>query len=341
MARPSPQACDDGVIRIYDLDTQKVVRELKAPVVSTMEEVRETIEGKEISRMVRNETKVGRLWALAYRLDGNTLVSAGGDYADHEHPSVITVWDVPSGKVKARLKGHEQTIFTLAISPDGRRLVSGGFDKSIRIWDLMHNTLIYTVDGHVDPEKGVASPVRSIAWNPDGESFASAGFDGALKIWAKNGQAIETVKLPEKAEGDEIGLNSVVYARDGKNLVVGGGTRAHVLAWKDGKAQLLKSFDFPQQRLLSVAISPDGKSIAAGGGDYENCLILKTWEIDSGNETRTVIEPSEWIESLVYTPDGKTLIAGGGVSHKSGFITLWDLVSKRQAQTPTVNPRND
>ena len=333
-------ACDDGVIRIYDVATQKVVRELKetATFVAVSTDV---IDGRKVEHGIASSLPDQRIWTIAYQPDGKTLASAGGDFDDHEHPADITLWDVPSGKVKTKLKGHAHTIFTLAISPDGKRLVSGGFDKSIKMWDLTTNSLIKAVDGHFEQESGEDHPVRSIAWNPDGNSFASVGFDGRLKITGNDGRPIQAMNFPEKDDDEPVGLNSVVYARDGKTLIVGGGAKAHILTWKDQKAHLLKSLEFPEQRLLTVAISPDGKSIAAGGGDYGNTLILRTWELDSSLETRTLIEPGEWIESLVYSPDGHTLIAGGGVAHKPGFITLWDLSSKPQAQTPTVRRRTD
>jgi serine/threonine protein kinase/WD40 repeat protein len=318
-------ACDDGAVRIYDLASRKVVRELRE-TVTRMDLVHEPAGDQMITRAVPTIRNGPRVWAIAYRPDGKTLVAAGGSFDDHEHPAAISVWDVATGKVKTKLVGHEMTLLALAISPDGRHLVSGGFERTGRIWDLDASKMIKSFDAHVNQENGVAAAVRSIAWNPDGKSFATAGFDGKIKIWGHDGRAIETVDFAT----EDSGLNSVAYARDGKSLAACGGKTVYVLIWKGKGDRARKTFAF-ESRVLTVALSADGKSVAAGGGEYENVIELRTWNVESGRETHALAEPGACIESLVYTSDGKTLIVGGGVAHQPGFVTLWDL-----SETPTA-----
>jgi WD40 repeat protein len=62
------------------------------------------------------------------------------------------------------------------VTPDGRRLISGSADDSLKIWDVERETLLYTLRGHT-------APVRALAVTPDGEWCISASDDGQIKIW--------------------------------------------------------------------------------------------------------------------------------------------------------------
>ena len=81
-----------------------------------------------------------RIYALAYSPDGKTLASGGAD-------SVIRLWDLETGLLKAALEGHTGTIYSLAFSPDGRTLASGAGqmqwnlpkDRTVRLWRLDEN----------------------------------------------------------------------------------------------------------------------------------------------------------------------------------------------------------
>ncbi len=100
----------DGVIKLYDVDTQKEIQELKA-----------------------NEG----IWALAYSPDGSRLASGGYvSSAYTPNGSIIQLWDANTGKEMQAIKAHLQTVTTLAFSPTAPRLASGSIDGKIKIWAL-------------------------------------------------------------------------------------------------------------------------------------------------------------------------------------------------------------
>src|SRR5580700_8264610 len=79
--------------------------------------------------------------------------------------------------------GHSQVVYAVAFSPDGKKLVTGGFDSTIKFWDVGAGEEIRTLNG--------PGPVDSIAFSPNGKFLVSGGEDGAIILWnAETGEEV-------------------------------------------------------------------------------------------------------------------------------------------------------
>ena len=106
-------------------------------------------------------------------------------------------------------KGHLSPVNSVAISPDGKYIVSGSIDKTIKIWDIKTGECLKTLEGH-------SLSVESVAISLDGKYIVSGSRDTTIKIWdIKTGECLNTL------EGHRYDVNSVTISQDGKYIVSG------------------------------------------------------------------------------------------------------------------------
>jgi WD40 repeat protein len=87
----------------------------------------------------------------------------------------IKIWDAETGQAPLTLRGHASTVYSVAFSPDGKRIVSGSLDKTIKIWDS-------ETGEHERTLQGYAGPVYGVAFFPDGKQIVS-GHDSRVYAW--------------------------------------------------------------------------------------------------------------------------------------------------------------
>ena len=105
------------------------------------------------------------------------------------------------------LVGHTGSVSGVAFSPDGKRIVSGSGDQTLKIWDAEKGQEIFTLKGHTDL-------VNRVAFSPDGKRIVSGSWDNTLKIWdAEKGQEMLTL------EGHSENVSSVAISPDGKRII--------------------------------------------------------------------------------------------------------------------------
>jgi len=80
------------------------------------------------------------------------------------------------GEETLTLKGHSGPVTSVSVSPDGKRIVSGSWDNSLKVWDAQTGQETLTLEGH-------SSYVTSVSFSPDGKRIASGDNDRTVKIW--------------------------------------------------------------------------------------------------------------------------------------------------------------
>ncbi|KAK1776790.1 hypothetical protein QBC45DRAFT_204092 [Copromyces sp. CBS 386.78] len=210
------------------------------------------------------------------------------------------------------LEGHSGTVSSVAFSPDGQRLASGSWDKTIKIWDPPSGSCLQTLKGHSDT-------VSSVAFSPDGQRLASGSGDKTIKIWDPASEScLQTL------EGHSHTVSSVAFSPDGQRLASGSWDKT-IKIWDPASGSCLQTLEGHSHGVVSVAFSPDGQRLASGSGDE----TIKIWDPASGSCLQTLEGHSHTVSSVAFSPDGQRLASGSG----DETIKIWDPPSGSCLQT--------
>ena len=204
---------------------------------------------------------IGGVYAVAFSPDGKILVGGGEGkavYGVHGSTGVVRLWSVGTHRpIGAPLTLHSGAIYSVAFSPNGKTLATGGDDGELRLWDgVTRSRISATLRGHT-------GAVYSVAFSPDGKTLASGSTDQTVRFWDVATHRQRGVALV----GSGAGVESVAFSRDGKTLASGSG---------DGTVRL---WDVATRRLIGapltghtdavsrVAFSPDGANLASSSDD--------------------------------------------------------------------------
>jgi Flp pilus assembly protein TadD len=171
----------------------------------------------------------------------------------------VKVWDADTWQELFTLRGHTDTVWSVAFGPNGR-LASGGGDHTVRVWDADTGAEIYVLRGH-------AGSVRSVAFGSDGR-LASAGDDHTVHVWdTATGQPLRVLR------GHTAEVSGLAFSRDARRLA-SGGTDQTVKIWDMATGQELLTLTGHRGAVLGVAFDPDGLRLASAGEER----TVKIWD---------------------------------------------------------------
>ncbi|KZP21263.1 hypothetical protein FIBSPDRAFT_931700 [Athelia psychrophila] len=206
---------------------------------------------------------------------------------------------------------------SVAFSPDGTKIVSGSYDKTVRVWDAV------TGQAALPPLEGHEGEVLSVGFSLDGTKIVSGSRDETVWVWdAVTGQ----LDLPP-LEGHEDQVWSVAFSPDGTKIVSGSGDKT-VRVWDAVTGQAaLPPLEGHEGEVFSVAFSPDGTKIVSGSGDK----TVRVWDAVTGQAALPPLEGHEdpvW--SVAFSPDGTKIVSGSG----DKTVRVWDAVTGQAALPP-------
>jgi WD40 repeat protein/serine/threonine protein kinase len=203
------------------------------------------------------------------------------------------------------LRGHVGPVKSVMFSPDGQRLVTGGGDKTVKVWKVTTGQELFTLKGH-------ESSVNCVAFSPDGQRIVSASSDHTVRFWdATTGREMSRLTADSEA------VSSVAFSGDGQRIVTGGDDQT-AKVWEVATSHLLITLTGHTGTVNCASFSPDGKTILTGSDDR----TARVWQTASGKE-QLVIPHEKEVISAVFSPDGLSVITGGIVSE----ALMWDAIT--------------
>lgn len=264
---------DDGVVRVWDART--------GALLATMGE--------------RFKAPVSR---VVWSPEGTSL-AASAIYPD----TSMRLWDAVAGSPSALLPGHEPAISSIAFSPDGRTIASGGSDREIHLIDVATRQV----------RRKLLAPngtVRCVEFTADGHRLMSTGW-WTLDLWDLDKE--ERTRSLSLREGANVG----VMRPDG-NLVAAGCADGTVQSWDlepDAGMVRLKG----QEGRTTAAMSPDAKMLATGDG----AGVVRFWDMREGVALASLKAHEARVRSLKFSPDGRLLATSGDDDR----VRLWDVAT--------------
>ena len=270
------------------------------------------------------------IFAVAYSPDETRIATGGGVLFPNAPPqpakASIKVWDVSTGqgRVERVLEGHGDAVRSLSFSRDGRCLLSGSLDGTVREWDVASGKEQREPLRH--PE-GVcwASYGREDTWilssTMDRRIFISR--DNSIRIWAR-----ESGKQVAVLRGHTAGVPMFALSPDG-NWVVSGSLDRTVRRWSAQPLVRTASIASHRQRVLALAIDDAGARIVSAGGPMERLdrlegsepdNAIRIWDATTGKRVNEIEGPEKAVCALAFGPGGSSIASAAF----DGSIRVWD-----------------
>jgi WD40 repeat protein/predicted Ser/Thr protein kinase len=223
------------------------------------------------------------------------------------------------GEVR-RFVGHSfNEVYCAKFTPDGRRMVSASWDRTVRVWDVQTGKQLHCFLGH-------RNIITGLDVSRDGTRAVSASHDGTARVW----DLVRYRPLGLIGPLKEFCPQAVAFAPDGCHALLSG--------W-DAIVRLLDLTDLKVVRqfnghkttpthsipIHSVSFSPDGKRAISASEDH----TVRVWDVATGEPLLCLTEPAGRVNAVAYAPDGRHFLSGS----LDGKVRLWEAATGQEVRS--------
>lgn len=264
-------------------------------------------------------------WQLA---DGAVLRSVAMDCASVNLASVsvgvrkilvvndatLRLLDLASGACLQRIDTGHRFVCICAMSPDGRQLLSAGFEGKLKLWDAATGSHLHSFSGH-------KAWVRSCAFSPDGQQALSGVEDGTLNYWdLASGACIASLTGHENGNeyGNRKAVTACTFSPDGQRALAGAGDGSLRL-WQLATGACITVFTGHAGWVRACSFSANGQQVLSASDDG----TVKLWDTSTGTCQMTFGGHEGAVIACAFVAQGRQIVSASVDS----TIRLWDAAS--------------
>lgn len=219
------------------------------------------------------------------------------------------------------IRAHAGWITSVAFSPDGRRLVSGGWDQAVKLWEVPTAHELSTVGTKL-------KEIQALALSRDGRWLAAENSSDTVTLWdATSGQEIR--KLASNKPLGILGsswIYSIAFSPDSHWLASGVDDKT-VRLWDVETGRPVRDLTGSRRSIIYAAFSPDGRWLASGSDEKS----IGIWNVSTGQQVRTLNGHKKAVYTVAFSPNGRWLASAGA----DKTIRLWDNENGKELHTLT------
>ncbi|MGF1579125.1 MAG: protein kinase [Gemmataceae bacterium] len=219
---------------------------------------------------------------------------------------------LPPGSIKLihKLVGHQGVVVSAVFSPSGDKILSGGADKTLRVWDARTGKEMFVLSRHTEA-------VQKVAFLPGGRLAASASTDKSVRLWDLD-RAEEVACAPSKTNG------TLAFSPDGQYALTGNVHDPDIRLWEIKTGRALGRLKGQRGAVLSLAFSPNGRHALSGSADG----TLQLWDVHSKRQLAVLRGHAGRVHCVTFLPDGRRGLSASA----DRTVRLWNFENKAEEQ---------